>query len=78
MVSDWYVGFSVGFSEWQSSRAGSHRRPDVTGLRPFIGCEKNVGVVESDLTHALAGRLSLLGVGKASSRITDWRIRPWV
>lgn len=23
---------------------------------PFIGCEKNVGVVESDLTHALAGR----------------------
>lgn len=25
-------------------------------MTPFIGCEKNVGVVESDLTHALAGR----------------------
>ena len=29
VVSDWYAGFSVGFSEWQSSREGSHRRPDV-------------------------------------------------
>jgi len=26
---EWYVGFSVGFSEWQSSRAGSHRRADT-------------------------------------------------
>ena len=32
VVSDWYVGFSVGFSEWQSSRGGSCR-PDV-GLQP--------------------------------------------
>jgi hypothetical protein len=38
VVSDWYVGFSVGFSEWwRSSRGGSCRRPDATdlmGLQP--------------------------------------------
>src|ERR1035437_5997193 len=32
------------------------RRPDTAVLLPSTGCEKNVGVVESDLTHALAGR----------------------
>ena len=32
VVSDWSVGFSVGFSEWQSSREGSHRRADLHNL----------------------------------------------
>jgi hypothetical protein len=32
VVSDWYVGFFVGFSAWQSARAGSHRA-DVHSLR---------------------------------------------
>jgi hypothetical protein len=31
VVSDWSVGFSVGFSQWES-REGSHRRPDVNPI----------------------------------------------
>ena len=30
------------------------RRPDATEMQVCTGCEKSVGVVESDLTHALA------------------------
>ena len=36
--------------------AGSHQRQHLIGVQPSTGCEKNVGVVESGLTHPLAGR----------------------
>jgi hypothetical protein len=38
VVSDWYVRFSVRFSDWKSSRAGSHR----PNANPHLNCSNPI------------------------------------
>jgi hypothetical protein len=50
VVSDWSVGFSVGFSRWES-RGGSFRRADMHVLR-LETC--NMGFGQSDYSSWIA------------------------